>query len=155
MMRRVDRELGRDEAMGLLAQAKYGTLCMAADDEGYPYGVPLNCALIDNMLVFHGATEGLKYAVLGRDARASFVAVLSAEAVPITFSMKYESVCARGRVRMIENDAERLQLLTAFTAKVLDASEESIDNAAKRGLPPTRMFVMDIDSVTGKRSPKA
>lgn len=154
-MRRKDRELSRDEAMRLLTQAKYGTLCLAADGAGYPYVVPVNCAVVDGALVFHGAAVGAKNDVLARDDRASFVAVLSYEGVEARFSSNYESVIAKGRIEIVEDDEARLRILRAFTAKVFDATEDSVAERVRAELGPTRVLRMSIEELTGKRSPKA
>ncbi len=154
-MLRKDRELGREEAMRLLKLAKHGTLCLAADEMGYPYAVPINCALVDGALVFHGAPIGTKIKVLGRDDRASFVAVLSYVGVEARFSADYESVIAKGRVERVEDAEERLRLLRAFTAKVFDVTEASIDERVRQALGATWVLRMSIDELTGKRAPKA
>ena len=154
-MRRVDRELSRDEAMRLLTEAKYGTLCLGMGPGGYPCAVPINCAVVDDMLVFHGAKVGEKQDVIARDGHATFVAVLNYAPVRETYSAKYESVIVRGIVRGVEDDAERIRLLSAFTAKVLDVSEAEIRDDLMKMQAPTRVLAMSIDEVTGKRSPKA
>ncbi len=154
-MHRKDRELARDEAMRLLKRAKYGTLCLGADEAGYPYAVPINCAVVGDALVFHGAPVGTKTDVCARDDHASFVAVLSYEGVESRFSANYESVIAKGRIATVTDDDERLRLLRAFTAQVFDVTEASIDARVRAALGHTAILRMSVDELTGKRSPKA
>lgn len=153
-MRRKDREIDRDAAMKLLESAKYGTLCLSHAASGYPCAVPINCAVVDGALVFHGAAIGEKHDVIARDARATFVAVLSYDGDEPALTARYESVIAKGRIEVVEGETERLRLLVALSAKVFDMPEAHFTRRAADGIGRTRMLRMSIDELTGKRNPK-
>lgn len=154
-MRRKDRELSVEESMRLLLDARYGTLCFGADDEGYPYAVPMNCALVDGKMIFHGAGVGAKYEALKRSGKARLVCVLSYSPVKETFSAKYESVIVKGEVSEVEDRDEKIAMLSAFTQIVLESDAPIFSDVIDKAIGKISIWAMSIEEVTGKRSPKA
>ena len=53
-MRRNKQALCQEECEQVLRQATSGVLSLISPD-GFPYGVPLSYALVDGVIVFHGA----------------------------------------------------------------------------------------------------
>ena len=53
-IRRKDREIGIDEAVGLLTRCEYGVLSTTGNDR-QPYGVPLSYVYKDDCICFHFA----------------------------------------------------------------------------------------------------
>ena len=58
-MRRKDRAITEEEAMNLLNKSEYGVLS-TVDENGEPYGVPMNFCIIEHFIYFHCAVEGQK-----------------------------------------------------------------------------------------------
>lgn len=58
-MRRNKQALCQEECEQVLCRATSGVLSLISLD-GFPYGVPLSYALVDGVIVFHGALEGQK-----------------------------------------------------------------------------------------------
>ena len=58
-MRRKDRAITEEEAMNLLNKSEYGVLS-TVDENGEPYGVPMNFCIIEHCIYFHCAVEGQK-----------------------------------------------------------------------------------------------
>ena len=58
-MRRNKQALCQEECEQVLRRATSGVLSLISLD-GFPYGVPLSYALVDGVIVFHGALEGQK-----------------------------------------------------------------------------------------------
>ena len=141
--------------MRLLALARHGTLCFGADMDGYPYAVPMNCALVDGAIVFHGAGVGEKYEALKRSNKARLVCVLNYAPIKETFSAKYESVIVKGDVTEVEDRDEKIRLLSAFTQIVLESEMPIFADVIDKSIGKISIWKMSIDEVTGKRSPKA
>lgn len=155
-MRRNDREItGRDE---LLRVIKACDVCrLALNDVEYPYLLPLNFGVEEGekiTLYFHGAREGYKYRLIGRDARASFEMdcahrlVLDEEKGACT--MEYESVIGRGIVEFVEDEAEKMRALRLIMAHY--GREEF--GFRKEVALITRVMKLTVEHMTGKRRMK-
>ena len=71
MMRKKNREISEDEALELLTRAEYGVLS-TVDENGQPYGVPLNFCVVDGCIYFHCAVEGHKIDNIEQNSAVSF-----------------------------------------------------------------------------------
>jgi nitroimidazol reductase NimA-like FMN-containing flavoprotein (pyridoxamine 5'-phosphate oxidase superfamily) len=139
----------------ILAEEEAGVLCLADGDQ--PYGVPLSYAWIDGRIVFHCAAEGRKLDVLRRNDRAAFVVFRSPDRTAPhaegECSVRFESVLVFGRARVIDDPAERLDLLRRFKAhfdrrleRAGDADPVTAKAAAKTGC-----VAIAVDAMTGRR----
>ena len=152
-MRRKDREItGRDE---IIAVMKKCDICrLALNDDGYPYIIPLNFGLDvseDHLrLVFHSALEGKKLDLMRQDSRASFEMdtghTLQYFPEKGYCTMAYESVCGRGRI-LFPDEAEKAALLQKLMNQY--HPEGTYYNPA--ALSRTAVYVLEVESVTGKR----
>ena len=97
-MRRNKQALCQEECEQVLRRATSGVLSLISPD-GFPYGVPLSYALVDGVIVFHGALEGQKIDCIRRDNRASFCVVDADDVVPEKYTTAYRSVIVRGANR--------------------------------------------------------
>lgn len=80
-MRRKDRELSIKEAKEILLTGKYGVLSVLGED-GYPYGIPLHYAVINDKLYFHSTIEGgHKADALKNNPKISFTVIEPLEGV--------------------------------------------------------------------------
>lgn len=147
---RVDRKLSEEDAKKVLQKARFGTLATINED-GWPYAVPMAFALVGDTLYFHSAKRGQKLENLKRDARASFTAVLYANNVPERFEVVFASAIARGPVRIIADETERMDAMRAICEKY---SAEYVDTPAyertMKGMPAVVMFALEIQQLRGK-----
>lgn len=97
-MRRNKQALCQEECEQVLRRATSGVLSLISSD-GFPYGVPLSYALVDGVIVFHGALEGQKIDCIRRDNRASFCVVDADDVIPEKYTTAYRSVIVKGRNR--------------------------------------------------------
>ena len=80
-MRRVDRDLGADAAIGIIRDGHSGVLCVDGA-EGYPYGVPMNYCFDGERILFHCSKHpGLLLESIGDGCRACFTVVEHLEGV--------------------------------------------------------------------------
>jgi nitroimidazol reductase NimA-like FMN-containing flavoprotein (pyridoxamine 5'-phosphate oxidase superfamily) len=74
-MRRKNRELTHDDAIEIFKKGKYGILALVGKN-GYPYGVPLYYALIDDNVYFHSTAQGgHKTECFAYNPKASFTVI--------------------------------------------------------------------------------
>lgn len=149
-LRRQDRKLSEEDARRVLEQSEYGFLATVNED-GSPYVIPMAAAVDRDTLYMHSARTGQKLENLQRDPRACFTSVLYADNQPEEFAMVYASVVAEGRLRVITDEAERVQAMRVIVNKY---SPDHIDTPAyertMRGMPAVVMLAMDIQSIQGK-----
>ena len=150
-MRRADRALHSEEAKKLLVLAKWGTLSLAPDENGYPYGVMLNCAYIDGALYFHCAKAGAKIDIIKADDRVCFTAMISYTEDAPDYTAHFESVTCFGRVEFVPEN-ETVEVLASFCASVFELPKEPMMAKCTQGAPRVQMLKMHIDHMTGKRS---
>ena len=155
-MRKSNREI--KDVNELLEVMKHCDVCrIALNDNGYPYILPLNFGfeVLDGniKLYFHSAIEGYKWEVIARDNRASFEMDCEHELQYFEeqgyCTMAYESVIGRGRITEL-NEIEKAGALQ----KIMDHYhiENSYYNPA--AISRTRVYVLTVESMTGKRKIK-
>ena len=154
-MRKKDREVtDRNEILEIMRGCDVCRLALN-DPEGYPYILPLNFGMLlegDKIsLVFHSALEGYKVELMKADSRASFE--MDREHKLQYFenqgrcTMAYESVMGRGRLRILGDD-EKLAALKALMSHYHPDREAPFATGA---VPRTLVYVLEVESLTGKR----
>jgi nitroimidazol reductase NimA-like FMN-containing flavoprotein (pyridoxamine 5'-phosphate oxidase superfamily) len=150
-MRRKDKQIDRDEALKLLAACEYGVLS-TVDDDGQPYGVPLNYAYQDNCIYFHCARIGHKIDNIANNPRVSFCVVGDTKVLPADFSTNYESAIAFGTASEIQG-TERynalIWLLEKYSSDFMVEGKQFIKKEDKA----TKVIKIEIVHVSGKKSP--
>lgn len=147
-MRRKDRRMETGKARELLEKADWGTLSLAGAD-GTPYGVPVNHVFSGDRLYIHCALEGRKIDLVGENPRAAFCAVASAETVPESFTTRYASVMAEGRVFLAAGKEKRrgLDLLIEKYCPGLEAEGAAY---IEKAFDATAVIVVEVETVSGK-----
>ncbi|MFR1110032.1 MAG: pyridoxamine 5'-phosphate oxidase family protein, partial [Anaerotruncus colihominis] len=115
-MRRKKQELSRMESVALLERATSGVLAVLGDGD-YPYAVPLSFVYYDEKLYFHCAVTGHKLDAVKRHPKASFCVIGQDHVLPEKYTTCFRSAIAFGRVRVLEDPAEKLHALELLAAK--------------------------------------
>ncbi len=147
-MRRQDRAISEKEALDLLTKAEYAVLS-TVDENGEPYGVPLNFCVINDCIYFHCALEGQKIDNILRNRSVSFCVVGNTEVLPGKFSTKFASVIVSGAAEEVFTLDKQLALeglLKKYSAEFLDKGKKYIVAAEGN----TRVFKITIKELTGK-----
>lgn len=153
-MRRKDRALDIEETMQLLEKTEYGVLSTVGED-GVPYGVPLNYALVRQSIYFHGANaEGHKIQNIKNSGKASFTVIDHTEVNPAKFSTKYMSAIAFGTIQIVESDAEKRKGLEAIIRKYSSDYMESGMKYIDQAINNVVVLKLEITEVTGKGKKK-
>lgn len=96
------------------------------DPDGYPRVVPLNFAMHNGSIYFHGAQEGEKYEAFKRTPKVSFCFVEPFSYLPSYWQAKehacpatifFKSVYMRGKGSLVENPDEKAAALQALMDK--------------------------------------
>ncbi|MBM7615895.1 pyridoxamine 5'-phosphate oxidase family protein [Alkaliphilus hydrothermalis] len=149
-VRRKDREINLEESKELLQRAGVGILS-TVDEEGQPYGVPVNYVYEDDTIYFHCAVEGHKLINIKKNNRVCFTVYGENNVLAEKFTTTYESVVVFGRAKVVE-EAEKLQalklLVGKFSPDFMKEGLEYIERAANR----TLVVKISVDQMTGKRN---
>jgi len=150
-MRRKDKEIGTDEAIKLLAECEYGVLS-TVDNDGQPYGLPLNYAYKDNCIYFHCALTGHKIDNIDSNPKVSFCAVGDTKVLPSEFSTDYVSAVAFGvasEMQGTERYDALVLLLEKFAPDFMEEGRKYIEKLDK----VTKVIKIEIQHISGKRAP--
>lgn len=171
-MRRKDREMDRDFALGVIDKARYG-IVSSIDREGKPYGIPLSIVRLDNTLYFHSAMEGKKVEIfkVNPDVSVAFVGEVevpenysfdqleemnkdSSKAIKFissVFTTEFESALVKGRVEKVEEREEKIQAMRAICQKYAPSKMKYFQTAIEAGLSRTNVYKIEIAEVSSKR----
>jgi len=151
-MRRKGQQMSAEAGSAVLERGTSGVLALAGDD-GYPYAVPLSYVYHNGKLYFHSAATGHKLDAIARCDKASFCVIDKDEIVPEAYTTYFRSVIAFGRVRVIEDEAQKLGAIRALADRynreaTYERREAEISGALKR----LCMIEMTIEHMTGKEA---
>ena len=149
-MRRRNQQLPLEDCQRILQTTTSGVLAVAGDDS-YPYAVPLSFAYADGRLYFHVAKSGHKLDALRRNPKASFCVIEQDEVVPKEYTTYFRSVIAFGKIRIVEDNAEKRRGLDLLADKY-SPHETTESREAEIGKLINALYVleMDIEHLTGK-----
>ncbi len=123
------------------------------DENGMPYNLPFNYAYENNVLYFHSAPFGKKIDILKANPNVCIVFSTAHELhhhdidVGCSYSMKFKSVIAYGKVQFIEDIEEKTlwinKIMQKYTHRDFTYSLPAITNVA--------CFCVVIEKITGKK----
>ena len=151
-MRRGEREIrSRKEIDDLLDKAEVLRLGLAVDGE--PCVVPVSFGYDGKRLYFHTARVGRKLELLAANPRVCFEAEHGVRLVAhpdqaCHFTFDYECVIGYGEVRELVEAAEK----SAGLDQIMNHYAEGEWQYPAKVLSNTRVFVIEIESLSGKRA---
>ncbi len=151
-MRRKKQELPDNEVLRILQEGTSGVLAVSGDD-GYPYAVPLSYVFDSGKIYFHCAKSGHKLDGIRRNSKVSFCVIDQDQVVPEEYTSYFRSVIAFGRIRILEDEQEKLAAIEKLAAKYTpDDSPAQRRHAIEQEWSPLCMLEMTIDHATGKEA---
>ena len=150
-MRRIRQQLSEEESIRFLEKATSGTLALLGDG-GYPYAVPISYVYADGALYFHSALSGHKVDAIRNCDKASFCVIEQDEVKPVEYTTYFRSVIAFGRIRVIDDEAEKLGTARMLGNKYNPNQEESLQKELEHRLSRMLMIRLDIEHLTGKEA---
>ena len=148
-MRRVDRQMAETEAKKLLGRGEYGILALI-DEDGRPYGVPLNYVYANDAVYVHCALQGKKLSAIAANPQACFTVVGNTQVLPDKFATNYESVMVFGPAAIVEA-AEKEAALEAIIQKYSAAFIEEGHAYIEKFRAATHVVKISAAHITGKR----
>ncbi len=148
-MRRIDRQMSEAEAKELLGRGEYGVLALI-DEEGRPYGVPLNYVYANDAVYVHCALQGKKLSAIAANPQACFTVVGNTQVLPDKFATNYESVMVFGPAAIVDAAEKELALeaiIQRYSADFLEAGHAYIEKFRAA----TQVVKIGIEHVSGKR----
>ena len=151
-MRRGKQALSKEHIEAILENGTSGVLALAGDDD-YPYALPISYVYSDGRLYFHCAREGHKIDAIARNPKASFCVVGQDEVSPKEYTTHYESVIAFGRIRVMDDEIQKLCAIRKLSDKYCAAEgEEHRERAISKEWKALCLLEMEIDHITGKQA---
>lgn len=151
-MRRKNQRMEDARSIEILEKGSYGVLALSGDD-GYPYAVPMSYIYDSGKIYFHGAKEGHRFDAVCQNEKTSFCVVEQDEVVPEQYATHYRSVIAFGRIRIMEEGAEKRLAIELLADKYHPkATKEFRNHTIEAEMPALCMFVLEIEHLTGKEA---
>lgn len=140
------------DILDVLERAEFCRLGLC--DDGRPYVVPVCFCHEDGRLYVHGATEGHKLDIIGRNDRVCFQADVGAKVVvgekPCNSTVHYRSVIGFGRASVVRGPDEKRRALALLAGRYAGDGREPDPGPL---LDRTAVIRIDIESMTGKANP--
>lgn len=133
----------------ILDAAEFGILSLV-DSKGIPYGIPINFARKDDLLIFHCAPDGRKFECIRSQPRVSFCVIGRTNLLPGQFSTEYESVVVEGVAEIINDEKRKVEDLMILCRKLASEHLDAAEKYIQKSLHRTGIFEIRIESMTGK-----
>ena len=150
-MRRKRQQLSEEESIAVLQKATAGTLALLGDND-YPYAVPISYVYHEGKLFFHSALAGHKVDAIRKCDKASFCVIEQDDVQPERYTTFYRSVIAFGRIRIIEDEQETLQIARMLGNRYNPNHDETLQKEIESGLSRMLAIRFDIEHLTGKEA---
>ena len=150
-MRRKRQQLSEEESIAVLQKATAGTLALLGDND-YPYAVPISYVYHEGKLFFHSALAGHKVDAIRKCDKASFCVIEQDDVQPERYTTFYRSVIAFGRIRIIEDEQEKLQIARMLGNRYNPNHDEALQKEIESGLSRMLAIRFDIEHLTGKEA---
>lgn len=148
-MRRKDREMDRDFALGIVDKCEWATLAMTSG--GKPYCLPITIVRIGNFVYFHTAKQGEKADALKADGRVCLSCVGDTNRLQNEFTTEFESAIVKGVAEEVFDDGEKVGALRALCQRHTPKNMDKFDEAIGQSLSRTGVWRISIDEISGKR----
>lgn len=150
-MRRKKQLLSEKETIEIFEKGTSGVLALLGDDD-YPYAVPLSYVYCNSKIYFHGAKAGHKIDAIKKCEKASFCVIDEDTIVEAEYTTYFRSAIAFGKVRVIEDDAEKRKAIEVLAARYTPNDEEGRLKEIAKEFNILCMIELDIEHMTGKEA---
>jgi nitroimidazol reductase NimA-like FMN-containing flavoprotein (pyridoxamine 5'-phosphate oxidase superfamily) len=148
-IRSKDNALDDKKAIGIIIKGSFGVLS-TIDEDGYPYGVPLNYTYFDNCICFHCAQKGHKIENIDFNNKVSFCVVTKSDVLANEFDTDYESAIAFGKATVVTDDSEKKDILLSVLNKYSSEYIKAGNNYMKKYWDETKVVKIKIEYLSGK-----
>ncbi|MCL5958918.1 MAG: pyridoxamine 5'-phosphate oxidase family protein [Chloroflexi bacterium] len=142
----------KEEIEKILREAPIGRLGTIVGD--VPYIIPLGYAYDSGKIYFHSKFDGQKMAAIQREPKVSFEATqyqgVAQAAKPCKLSMRYRSVLAIGRARLVSDPDEKVRALQAMVDKY--SERDDLEPVTRENADSVAVVEITIEEMTGKEN---
>lgn len=126
--------------------------CLGLSNNEKPYVIPMSYAYLENKIYLHAALKGLKLEYIQNNPQVCFTVAEQQQLVtnhdPCESSVRYRSVIATGKAKLLKETDEKIAALQIIAAKYSPAMANlDIDT---RKANSVAVIVIDIEEITGK-----
>lgn len=150
-MRRKRQLLPMEQTVEIMEKGTSGVLALLGD-EGYPYAVPMSYIFCGSKLYFHCAKAGHKIDALRGCEKASFCVIGQDKVISQEYTTYFRSAIAFGRIRVIEDEAQKRSAIQLLAAKYTPDDDEGRAREIDQEYRALCMLEMDIEHLTGKEA---
>lgn len=122
--------------------------------DGQPFVIPTNYARIDGKVYLHGSAASRMLKTLSGGVPVCVTVTLVDGLVlarsAFHHSVNYRSVVMLGKASLVENPAEKLRALEAFTEQIVPGRWKDIRHPTEQELKATTVLVMPLEEVSAK-----
>jgi len=150
-MRLQNQQMTEEEAVKAMQEGKSGVLASISAN-GYPYALPINYVYDDGKIYIHSAKKGHKIRNFENCDKVSLCVVNEDIVLQEEVTTKFKSVIAFGKISEVTDDAGKHK---AFEMMVYKYCPDFIEGGMKyidKSIAGARVFVIDVENMTGKRS---
>jgi nitroimidazol reductase NimA-like FMN-containing flavoprotein (pyridoxamine 5'-phosphate oxidase superfamily) len=157
-LRRTDKVMSAQDVEALLARAFCGRTATVGPD-GYPYVVPNLFTWRHGQIFLHTSQqEGHFLANVRHSSRASFEIDEAGEVFPYgpvecDTSVSYRSVIIFGRIRIVDDEAEKIGFFESFMQKYAPPDSWGRERGSFPRLGATIVYAITPEATTGKEGP--
>ena len=147
-MRRKKQELSKDECIEILTNEPRGVLALLGDDD-YPYAIPMSHVYDNGKIYFHGARQGHKHDAAEKCDKVSYCVLNKGTRNEGEWWYTFKSVIVFGRIRILDDENERIEKLRKLGNKFFPSAQETEDEI-NRLLHKTEVFEITVEHMSGK-----
>lgn len=156
-MRRKEYEIHeKREIETILNRAPVGRI--GASLQNRPYVVPINFVYHQGRIYFHSSNDGQMHAYMEANNQVCFEVDEVGETVPnedpCEFSFQYKSIIAFGKVRFLNDPAEKQTILARLVEKY-DVGKVARSPIPIEKLNDVAVGEISIETISGKKNPPA
>jgi nitroimidazol reductase NimA-like FMN-containing flavoprotein (pyridoxamine 5'-phosphate oxidase superfamily) len=148
-MRRSTLAMTEEETLSLIRACRYAVLSLI-DEDGLPYGVPLDYIYRDGALYFHGAKEGRKIDAMKANSVGCAVILGDTAVIPEKFGRSYTSAIVEGSIELIDEPELKRQVMTWVVERNSPDNKEKGNAIIEKMLDRVLVYKMKMEIVSGK-----
>lgn len=148
-IRRKNCVISNEAAEKIMREGVFGVLALSGDDD-YGYAVPISYAFDGDKIYFHSAKVGHKIDSIARNEKVSFCVVDRHETVAEEFTSYFSSAIAFGRIKVVEDRAEKLHGLELLADKYSSTASTERRESELARVDALAVLVLEIEHLTGK-----
>lgn len=157
-LRRADRAMrDPDDIEALLRRARFGYVATTSGDQPFLHPTTFWYDQRARRVYFHGARQGRTLQNVRQNPRVCFGVAEMGRMLPADsacgFSLEYASVCVFGRVRLVEEEAEKRRGLQGLLDKYFPELQPVKDYSpiTQAQLSETTVYAIEVEAWSGKQ----